>query len=122
MKDSLVEQKINDIFDKAEQVYGRSFNRPALYFTEGKAMILAMAYVKSNYINFNPYFMGIALETVLNETVIHEAAHIIAHQLYGCKAFGHSPLWAGVARKLGLEKPQRITLIDFPQKLKPIRY
>lgn len=53
----------------------------------------------------------LATEDERFETIVHEAAHIIAFAKYGSEISPHGREWKGVMRKLGL-KPERCHYVD----------
>ena len=101
-----IEDKILEVLLLAQSIYNQPFEIPTLEYrqmgqTAGKAWYLAWK------IELNPDFLKNGhLEDVINQTLPHELAHLIARKVYGVLGRGHSRSWKSVMVRLGL-RPNR---------------
>jgi SprT protein len=108
--------RINECFDKVEAMTGSKLWRPIVVFKKRGRTAGTASYRRddSSYgkIDLN---MGIAKaqpEDFIRRTPGHEAAHLIAVQLYGFdKGKGHGPAWKKVMRAIG-QAPERCHSYD----------
>ncbi len=102
--------KINEGLIKAERVYNRKFEFPAIDFnltgtTAGKA------YCGLNKITLNWILLKENGEKFVNRTPVHELAHLVSVLVYGVEGKGHGERWKNVARALGTS-PERCHSYD----------
>ena len=74
-----IQKRVNDLTQKANQIWNRTFNAPKIFFdvvgTRG-------GYQKGNEIHFNPGLLIDNLEHFIHQTVGHEFAHYLQDILY----------------------------------------
>lgn len=101
---SEAKERIERAFLKAEQVYGRPFNRAKVAFDlkygsskAGTAQALPFRLIRINQqlLRQNPSHL-------LDVTCPHEVAHLVAFDLYGREGWGHGPRWKSVMTNIGL--------------------
>lgn len=106
MQDAI--QAIEQAFQKAEQVFGRKFERAGIRFDirgdSGKAGTAQVMPCRT--IRLNPRLYRQNPSHIVNDTCPHEVAHLVAFDLYGREGWGHGPRWKNVMRALG-QKPER---------------
>lgn len=96
-----VETKILDTLLTLQSAYGRTFDIPKLVYKQiGRTA--GRAFLSSWKIILNPDFLKNGhLEDMINRTLPHEIAHLVAYKLFG--DHGHGRGWKMVMRALGLE-------------------
>jgi SprT protein len=101
-----IEDKLLDTLEKAQQIYGRAFKVPELHFRQmGRTAGRAWYCGEEGKIEINPDFcLNGHLDEMVNQTLPHEIAHILANVIY--KVRGHGREWKSVMVNLGLE-PRR---------------
>ena len=113
-------QRTEIFISQAEQLLERRFERvPVLFDLSGNAAGMFKADSKRRWIRYNPWIFAKYFDENLRDTVPHEVAHYIVHEVYGkrrtkphglewqalMEAFGADP---GVTFKLNLDGiPQR---------------
>lgn len=117
-----VAAQIEAAFVKAEQVYGRKFDRCKVSLDiksgsskAGEARVLPFRQIRINrgLLNQNP-------SHVLGVTCPHEVAHIVAFDLYGKEGWGHGPRWKSVMTSIGLKPDRCHTLVTRSITNKPV--
>lgn len=98
-------QKVRETFAKANAIFGREFRASSVRF-DLRGRVAGQALCISNVIRLNEILMNENREDFIAQTIPHEVAHIIAHQLYGSRIKAHGVEWQGIMRRLGL-KPTR---------------
>ena len=93
---------VSAVFDKAEQIYGREFERPTVVFdTKGRTAGYAAYGPWEIRVNEVLYHENIA--QYLTNTIPHEVAHLVAYRLYDNKNQKHNENWRQVAISLGCD-------------------
>jgi SprT protein len=99
---------IENAFIKAEQAFGRKFERCSIRMdiqaNSGRAGTASIA--PRRLIRINPTIYRNHPQHVVNETCPHEVAHLVAFDLYGRSGWGHGRGWKNVMRAIG-QKPER---------------
>jgi ABC-type oligopeptide transport system ATPase subunit len=107
------QEKLNHYWAKA-----KGKEKPTLSFDLRARNIIGRATYGKNTITLNPVFLSCGdpeiEEYMLNNTMAHEVAHIVAFQIY--KARGHDWYWRTIFSKLGFQ-PSRLATIGFPDHL-----
>lgn len=96
-----IEDKILETYLRAQAVYGRTFDLPALALNIRSTKIAGQANYQQNLIKINPAFLQHDPDMVINRTVPHEAAHLLCHAIYPHSKQHHGPEWKSVARAIG---------------------
>ena len=88
--------------DKASKAYDRPFHKIAVSL-DLKGTCAGKAYHWENRIKLNRFLLNQNPEEMINQTLPHEIAHVIAHIQYPFCKRGHGPEWRSVMRMFGLE-------------------
>lgn len=92
-------QRVEQCYLLAEQRFSRSFRRPQVSFAlRGKAA--GVAHIGRNLLRFNSLLYQQNREDFLRQTVAHEVAHMLAHELYGRDIMPHGPQWQGIMQEV----------------------
>ena len=88
--------------NQARTLYNRPFATPTIGFdlsgtTAGKA------YLTRNHVQLNAVLYVENAQDFLADTIPHELAHLVAHQVYGRAIKPHGKEWQSVMRSLGVE-------------------
>ena len=94
--------RIEQVFSKCEEFFGRKFNRPTVEFNLRGARA-GLAYFAQNRIRLNSVLLNENGREFINDTPGHEAAHIIARHIYGNYPRHHGKEWREVMRLIGQE-------------------
>jgi SprT protein len=86
--------------EMAERVYGRDFDTISIDWTQRRSTVAGKAYMTrwSVWINIPVHQ---AKPEMLEDTVAHEVAHLIAYEVHGRAGTGHGAGWQSTMRKLG---------------------
>ena len=96
---TLVEDKVLDTIITYHEATGFELPIPNIRFTK-KGVVAGTATYEINDININLKMFIDNKEGMLSRTIPHEVGHLIAFKQY--KSRGHSPVWKGVMRTLGV--------------------
>ncbi len=92
-------QRVEQCYLLAEQHFSRSFHRPQISFAlRGKAA--GVAHIGRNLLRFNSLLYQQNRDDFLRQTVAHEVAHLLAHELYGRGIRPHGPQWQGIMQEV----------------------
>lgn len=86
-------------YQLAEQHFGKPFTRPQVSL-DLRGQKAGVAYLYRNLLRFNQQMYQDNHEDFLLQTVPHEAAHLIAHQLYGERIRPHGREWQNLMTTL----------------------
>lgn len=90
-----VGEKTEDYICRAEAIFGRDFDRiPVLFDLKGRTAGMFKTIGTRRMIRYNPWIFAKYFEENLRDTVPHEVAHFIVHEVYprrGVKP--HGPEW-----------------------------
>ena len=88
---------------QAERVFGRDFERvPVLFDLSGRTAGMFKVVGKKRLIRYNPWIFSKYFEVNLRDTVPHEVAHFIVHEVYGRRAGKpHGDRWQSVMAHFG---------------------
>jgi SprT protein len=104
-------EKIEESFVKAESYFGKKFDRPVdIHFRQKGQCAGTASWIYSTSeckLKFNRYFMESETEDMINQTVPHEVAHLIAYLHYGRYAKAHGREWKSVMRNVMGLNPER---------------
>lgn len=83
---------------EAERVYKREFDRiPVLFDLKGQTAGMFKMIGKKRWIRYNPWIFAKYFEENLRDTVPHEVAHYVTHEVYaGRTGKPHGPRWQRV--------------------------
>ena len=116
----LVQDRTEQYIRRAEDIFERRFERPPVLFDlRGRTAGMFKAVGRCRQIRFNPWIFAKYFEENLRDTVPHEVAHYIVHEVFPRRGVRpHGPEWrdlmacfgadAGVTHDMDLEGvPQR---------------
>jgi SprT protein len=100
-----VEQRTEDYIVLAERIYDCQFDRvPVLFDLKGRAAGMFKSIGKRRLIRYNPWIFAKYYEENLRDTVPHEVAHYIVHELYPRRATKpHGSAWKKLMAKFGAD-------------------
>ena len=96
-----VEDKVLEIYLKAESLYRRNFDLPSINWNL-RGIRAGVAHVRTNRIRLNPILLVENTEKFIAQTVPHEIAHLINRTLNGPHVRPHGPEWKAIMRAFGL--------------------
>jgi len=90
---------------RAEQLFERSFARvPILFDLSGRSAGMFKVVGRRRWIRYNPWIFAKYFVENLRDTVPHEVAHFVVHEVYGTRAVKpHGPQWRAVMQRFGAE-------------------
>lgn len=98
--------RVEQCYLLAEDFFKRRFARPEVSFRL-RGQKAGVAHLDENLLRFNPRLYAENRDDFLLQTVAHEVAHLVAHQVFGRRIQPHGSEWQAVMRGIyGLE-PQR---------------
>jgi SprT protein len=104
MKDliSRVENQVLETFEQAQRIFGRTFDIPTLSYSINSGGKAGYAQYRQWHIAINDKYLVAHPDTVINEVVPHEVAHLLTFNLFPRFRQHHGPEWKSVMRRLGL--------------------
>jgi len=111
--------RLEECYQLAETRFERQFPRP-LVELDLRGQRAGVAYLQRNLLRFNAQMYRDHSEDFLQQTVPHEAAHLIAHHLFGLAIRPHGPEWQSIM--VGLFKLPAQRYHDYPVKRRGTRY
>jgi len=111
--------KVEECYRVAEKIFGKKYPLPSVVF-DLKGHTAGYAHYQENKIRLNIDLLTRYTDDMINDTIPHEVAHLIAYQKYGRQIGGspHGAEWRHVAEALGCNgkrthsyetKPARVT-------------
>ncbi|TWI53773.1 SprT protein [Pseudomonas duriflava] len=95
--------RVEACFQRAEQYFKRPFTR-AQVSLRLRGQRAGVAHLNENLLRFNETLYRNNQEHFLKQTVAHEVAHLVAHQLFGMRIKPHGEEWQNIMRAVyGLE-------------------
>lgn len=93
----LLNARVEHCYRLAEAFFSRRFPRPevSLRLRGQKA---GVAHLQENLLRFNGKLYQENQQHFLQQTVAHEVAHLIAHQMFGPRIRPHGPEWQDIMR------------------------
>ena len=100
-----VEERTEQYIQQAERIYDRRFDRvPVLFDLKGRAAGMFKVIGKRRLIRYNPWIFAKYFEENLLDTVPHEVAHFIVHEVYPRRSTRpHGVAWKGLMSKFGAD-------------------
>jgi SprT protein len=102
--------KVEEAYVRAEAHYGRKFTRVPVEFSAKQKVTAGTAHYRRGHSGHTPVKIKLSLpllmlngEAFLEDTPGHEAAHLIAVEMYGSRGEGHGAAWSSVMRVIGQE-------------------
>lgn len=118
---SIVIQKANECFDKADAFFGNRFKRSACNLKQ-RGRAAGTAHLQKNELRFNQFMYQQNPVKFLDTVVPHEVAHIIVFQIYGNTVKPHGKEWQAVMLKVYGIRPSRTHTFDVPQQKQAYEY
>ncbi len=103
--------RVEDCFLQAESFFKRSFKRPQVSL-KLRGQKAGVAHLHENLLRFNPQLYRENSQHFLKQTVAHEVAHLIAHQLFGERIQPHGEEWQLIMRGVYELPPDRCHTYD----------
>ena len=98
--------RVEDCYQLAESFFKRHFQRPVVSL-KLRGQKAGVAHLHENLLRFNPQLYRENAEHFLKQTVAHEVAHLIAHQLFGDRIQPHGEEWQLIMRGVYELPPDR---------------
>lgn len=95
-----VHDKIKECVWIAQSRYGKYFRIPTVSY-DIRGAVAGKAFIYQNHIKLNPVLLRENKDHFINQTVPHEVAHLIAHQVYGNRIRPHGREWASIMSLFG---------------------
>jgi SprT protein len=102
--------KVEEAYVRAEAHYGRKFTRVPVEFSTKQKVTAGTAHYRRSHTGHTPIKIKLSLpllmlngETFIEDTPGHEAAHLIAVEMYGSRGEGHGAAWMSVMRVIDQE-------------------
>ena len=89
--------RVEACYQLAEAFFKQRFARPQISF-KLRGQKAGVAHLTENKLRFNPQLYRDNREDFLRQTVAHEVAHLIAHQLFGPRIQPHGEEWQLIMR------------------------
>ncbi|MFT6429288.1 MAG: SprT protein [Halopseudomonas sp.] len=91
--------RVEECYRLAENRFERPFDRPRVEL-DLRGQKAGVAYLGRNLLRFNGQMYRDHNADFLLQTVPHEAAHLIAHELFGSRIRPHGPQWQAIMTDL----------------------
>jgi len=90
---------------RSEQLFGRPFDRvPVLFDLRGRAAGMFKVVGSRRWIRYNPWIFSKYFQENLRDTVPHEVAHYVVHEVYGLNSVKpHGSQWQAIMRRFGAD-------------------
>ncbi|WP_440778520.1 SprT family zinc-dependent metalloprotease [Pseudomonas syringae] len=98
--------RVETCYLQAETFFKRTFKRPVVSF-QLRGQKAGVAHLHENLLRFNPQLYQENAEDFLRQTVPHEVAHMVAHQLFGGGIQPHGEEWQLIMRGVYELPPNR---------------
>ncbi|WP_032621225.1 SprT family zinc-dependent metalloprotease, partial [Pseudomonas avellanae] len=98
--------RVETCYQQAETFFKRTFKRPVVSF-QLRGQKASVAHLHENLLRFNPQLYHENAEDFLRQTVPHEVAHLVAHQLFGGSIQPHGEEWQLIMRGVYELPPNR---------------
>ncbi|SDF06599.1 SprT family zinc-dependent metalloprotease [Phytopseudomonas seleniipraecipitans] len=101
-----IHARVETCYQQAENFFKQSFKRPEVSF-KLRGQKAGVAHLTENKLRFNPQLYRDNQEDFLRQTVPHEVAHLVAHQLFGLSIQPHGEEWQLIMRGVYELPPHR---------------
>jgi SprT protein len=98
--------RVEACYQQAETFFKRTFKRPVVSL-ELRGQKAGVAHLHENKLRFNAQLYRQNSEDFLRQTVAHEVAHLVAHQLFGGRIQPHGQEWQMIMRGVYALQPLR---------------
>lgn len=110
-----IHARVEACYQQAEIFFKRPFTRPQVSF-KLRGQKAGVAHLTENKLRFNPQLYRENQEDFLRQTVAHEVAHLIAHQLFGLSIQPHGEEWQLIMRGVYELPPHRCHTYDVKRR------
>lgn len=107
--------RVEACYELAESFFKRRFARPEISF-KLRGLKAGVAHLTENKLRFNLQLYRENREDFLQQTVAHEVAHMIAHQLFGPGIQPHGEQWQLIMRGVFELPPHRCHSYDVQRR------
>lgn len=107
--------RVEVCYQQAEAFFNRRFQRPDVSF-KLRGQKAGVAHLTENLLRFNPKLYAENREHFLKQTVAHEVAHMIAHQMFGGRIQPHGEEWQLIMRGVYELPPDRCHTYDIGRR------
>jgi len=101
-----ISARVETCYQQAEAFFKQGFPRPRVSL-QLRGQKAGVAHLDENLLRFNPQLYRENREDFLKQTVAHEVAHLIAHQLFGPRIRPHGEEWQLIMRGVYELPPNR---------------
>ncbi|NQD95176.1 SprT family zinc-dependent metalloprotease [Pseudomonas sp. CrR25] len=101
-----IHARVEACYRQAEAFFQQRFTRPEVSF-KLRGQKAGVAHLTENKLRFNPQLYRENRDDFLTQTVAHEVAHLVAHQLFGVKIQPHGEEWQLIMRGVFELPPHR---------------
>jgi SprT protein len=104
---------------QAEGIFERRFKRiPVLFDLRGRSAGMFKIKGRERLIRYNPWIFGKYYQENLHDTVAHEVAHYVIHEVFGRQAKAHGEEWQSLMVCFGANPSATfdLDLSDIPQR------
>lgn len=112
-----LKQRVAARIDECIKKAGVTLPKVNIAYDINSARLGGQANYSKNLIRVNPVFLNTYTDDYIENTVGHEAAHLIARAKYGRMISAHGPEWKATMRQLGLQ-PDRCHSYKVPDAIK----
>lgn len=98
--------RVEACYALAEQFFKRRFPRPEVNL-KLRGQKAGVAHLQQNLLRFNEQLYRENTEHFLRQTVAHEVAHLVAHQMFGARIQPHGEEWQLIMRGVYELPPDR---------------
>ena len=98
--------RVESCFVQAEAFFKRPFKRPQVSL-KLRGQKAGVAHLHENLLRFNPQLYRENIDDFLRQTVAHEVAHLVAHQVFGDSIQPHGEEWQLIMRGVYELPPNR---------------
>ncbi len=98
--------RVEACYTLAEQFFKRRFPRPEVSL-KLRGQKAGVAHLQQNLLRFNEQLYRENTEHFLRQTVAHEVAHLVAHQMFGARIQPHGEEWRLIMRGVYELPPDR---------------
>ena len=90
-----IQQRIIELYNQAERYFQKTFRRPYIRL-DLRGESAGQAWLEKYQLRFNAVLLKENREHFLKQTVAHEVAHLLAHELFGPKIRAHGKEWQAI--------------------------
>ncbi len=107
--------RVEACYCQAEAHFARPFRRPQVSF-QLRGQKAGVAHLGDHLLRFNPQLYQANREDFLRQTVAHEVAHLIAHELHGRHIRPHGAEWQAIMLQVFGLQPLRCHQYAVPRR------